>query len=211
MLRLRAIAARLRNRKFTPSEVSAMFGLTPTHVNNLIDEVASVGVAQVGNRKRLVEYRGLGAILLAEELVYCQLKPELRYEVLKQAVGTRAKRIAVPGTNLSVLVQPYRQRAQEGARRLYEAEEAIQSREEVMQGEPCVRGTRIPAYIVAAIANAKGREEARATYPSLDLHQVELAELFAKAHPRRGRPKTTILPSAGDVVMTRVIKRGRAK
>src|SRR3990172_4118587 len=138
MLALRVVAARLRNRKFTPSEVAAMFGFTATHVNNLIDEIASVGVAQVGNRKRLVEYRGLAAILLAEELVYCQLKPELRYEAFKQAVATRAKRIAVSGTNLSVLVHPYRQRAQDGIRRLYEAEEAIQSREDVMQGYPFI-------------------------------------------------------------------------
>jgi len=211
MLALRAVAARLRNRKFTPSEVAAMFGFTATHVNNLIDEVASVGVAHVGNRRRLVEYRGLAAILLAEELVYCQLKPELRHEALKQAVTTRSKRVAVPGTKLSVLVQPHRQRARDGMLRLYEAEEAVQSREDVMQGEPCIRGTRIPAYIVAAIAKAKGREEALATFPSLALRQVELAELFACAHPRRGRPKTTMLPTEGEVVTTKVIVRSKAK
>ena len=211
MLAVRSIAARLRNRQFTASEVSAMFGYTSVRVNNLIDEVAQVGVAQVGKGKRHVEYRGLFALLLAEELIFCQLKSNLRHEVLKQAVATRAKRITVPGTNLSVLAQPYRERAQEGMRRLYEAEGMVQSHQDVMQGEPCVRGTRVPVYIVAAIASARGKEEAIATYPNLDVRQVELAEVFAKAHPRRGRPKTTILPSESVVVATKVIKRPKAK
>ena len=210
MLALKVIAAKLRNRKFAPTEICAMFGLTPTHVNNLIDEIVAVGVAQTGNRKRLVEYQGLWVLLLAEQLVYCQLKPELRLEALKRAARTRTKRVTVPGTNLSVLVAPYRKRAQEAMRRLYEAEEAVQSRKDVMQGEPCVRGTRIPVYMVAAIAKAKGRNEAVTTYPSLAFNQVELAEMFAKAHPRRGRPKTTPLESEGKVVMTKVIRRTRA-
>jgi uncharacterized protein (DUF433 family) len=208
---LRTIAARLRNRKFTPAEICAMFGLTPAHVNNLIDEIVTVGVAQTGNRKRLVEYQGLSILLLAEQLVYYQLKPELRREALKQAARTRAKRVVVPGTNLSVLFEPYRERAQDAMRRLYEAEGAVQSRPDVMQGEPCVRGTRIPVYVVAAIARAKGRNEAIATYPSLSLAQVELAELFAQAHPRRGRPKTTPGLSEGKVVMTKVIRRNKAR
>jgi uncharacterized protein (DUF433 family) len=80
-----------------------------------------------------------------------------------------------------------------------------------MQGEPCVRGTRIPVYVVAAIARAKGRNEAIATYPSLSLAQVELAELFAQAHPRRGRPKTTPGLSEDKVVMTKVIRRNKAR
>jgi len=211
MLAVRAIAARLRNRKFTTSEVAAMFGSTLAQVNNLIDEVAQAGAAQAGGGKRVVEYRSLFALLLAEELIYCQLKPALRREALKQAVKTRAKRVTVPGTNLSVLVQPYRERAQEGMRRLHEAEETVHSHKEIMQGEPCIKGTRVPVYIVAAIAAAKGREEAMATYPSLDQRQVEHAEVFAKAHPRRGRPKTTDFPAQARIVATKVIKRKKAR
>jgi uncharacterized protein (DUF433 family) len=188
-----------------------MFGYTSVQVNNLIDEVAPVGVAHVGSGKREVEYRGLFALLLAEELVFCQLKPELRYRVLERAVATRANRITVPGTNVSVLAQPYRERALEGVRRLYEAEEAVQSHRDIMHGEPCVKGTRIPVYIVAAIAGARGREEAIATYPNLDLRQVELAEVYAKAHPRRGRPRTTAVPSEGVVVARKTIGRTKAR
>jgi uncharacterized protein (DUF433 family) len=207
----RTAPARSGNRKFTPSEIAAMFGLSTTHVNNLIDELTSAGVVQVGNRKRLVEYRALAALLLAEQLVYCQLKPEFRYEALKQAVRSRAKRVEVPGTNLSALAEPHRQRAQDSVRRLLEAEEAVRSHEEIMQGEPCLYGTRIPVYVIAAIANARGRNEAIATYPSLDLRRVELAELFAKAHPRKGRPKGTILPTEGRLVTTKVIQRTKAR
>jgi uncharacterized protein (DUF433 family) len=208
---LKTITARLANRQFTTAEAGAMLGLDATEVNNLIDEITSLGVANTGKGKRSVSYRGLFAMLVAKELVYCQLNPEMRPKTLAHALMAKGKRVAVPGTNLEVLVDSYRKQVNQGLRTLYEAEAAIESRRDVMQGEPCIRGTRVPAYIVAAIAGTHGADEAVATYPSVDKRKVELAQIFAKAHPRKGRPKKTSLPSGGRVVSQKVLKRKKPK
>jgi uncharacterized protein (DUF433 family) len=208
---LRTITARLANRQFTTAEAAAMLGLTVTEVNNLIDEIAPLGVVSAGRGRRSVSYRGLFTMLVAKELVYCQLNPEMRPQTLVQALAAKGKRVVVPGTNLEVLVDSYRKQVNQGLRALYEAESAIESRRDVMQGEPCMKGTRIPAYIVASIASSRGVDEAIRTYPSMDKRKVELAQIFAKAHPRKGRPKKTIIPASGRVTSQKVIKRKKPK
>lgn len=60
---------------------------------------------------------------------------------------------------------------------------------EIMGGAPCVAGTRIPVHDVAdMVANGDSVEAVVAAYPSLTADQVELACVYATAHPRRGRP-----------------------
>ncbi len=208
---LRTITARLANRQFTTAEAAAMLGLDMTEVNNLIDEITPLGVANSGRGRRSVSYRGLFAMLIAKELVYCQLNPEMRPRTLAQALVAKGRRVAVPGTNLEVLVDSHRKQVNRGLRALYDAEASVESRRDVMQGEPCIKGTRIPTYVVAAIATAHGVDEAIATYPSVDKRKAELAQMFAKAHPRKGRPKKTILPSGGRVVSQKIMKRKKPK
>ncbi len=208
---IKTITAKLGTRHFTTAEVSAMLGLDVIEVNNLIDEIAALGGASAGKGKRAVAYRGLFAMLVARELIYCQLNPEMRPRTLAQALKAKGKRIPVPGTNLEVLVDSYRKQVNQGLRSLYEAEDAVELRRDVMQGEPCLKGTRVPVYIVGAIAASRGLDEAIATYPFLQKRQVELAQLFAKAHPRKGRPKKTVIPTEGRVVSQKVIKRKKPK
>src|SRR5947209_15340684 len=117
----KVIAAKLRNRQFTTSEVGVMLGLATTEVNNLIDEIAWLGVARAGKGTRTVEHRGLFAMLVARELIHCQLKPEMRRRTLAQAVHSNGKRIPVPGTNLELLVASYQKQMNDGLRMLYEA------------------------------------------------------------------------------------------
>jgi uncharacterized protein (DUF433 family) len=54
-----------------------------------------------------------------------------------------------------------------------------------------IRGTRIGVYEIAAItagASEKEIEEIRSGYPTLRREHIELARIYAAAHPRRGRP-----------------------
>jgi uncharacterized protein (DUF433 family) len=203
---LKTVTAKLANRHFTTSEVAAMLGMHITEVNNLIDEIAPLGVAVAGKGSRSVSYRGLFAMLVARELIFCELNPEIRPKALTEALKAKGKRVTVPGTNLELLVDPYRKQVNQGLRLLYEAEASVLRSRHIMQGEPCLRGTRVPVYIVAGIAEAHGRGEARATYPALSRRQVELAQVFARAHPRVGRPKKTVFPTTGKVVVRKVIK-----
>jgi uncharacterized protein (DUF433 family) len=202
----------LSERRFTTSEVGAMLGLQPIEVNNLIAEIAHLGVARYGKGRRTVASRGLFSLLVARELIHCQLKPEIRSLALLEASKAKGKRVAVPGTNLEILLDSHRKEVSKGLKALHEAETAVESRAAVMQGEPCIKGTRVPAYVVGAIATtARGVDEALATYPFLQKRQVELAQLFAKAHPRKGRPKRISSPAGGRVVSKKVIKRAKPR
>ena len=208
---LKAITAKLRNRQFTTAEVGVMLGLTTTEVNNLIDEIAWLGVARAGKGTRTVEHRGLLAMLVAKELVHCQLRPELRRQTLAQALRSKARRIPVPGTNLELLVESSRKRINDGLRSLHEAEAAVVHSSEVLRGEPCIRGTRVPVYMIAKLANTLGVAETLATYPHLTERQVSLAQRFALAHPRKGPPRRIHIPTAGRVVEEKIIKRAKAR
>jgi uncharacterized protein (DUF433 family) len=58
----------------------------------------------------------------------------------------------------------------------------------VRSGEPVVRGTRIPVYMLHALAEQGASEdELLEDYPALDKARLEAALLYARTHPRRGR------------------------
>jgi uncharacterized protein (DUF433 family) len=86
--------------------------------------------------------------------------------------------------------------------RLARAEALVLSHPEVLSGEPCIRGTRVPVYLIGALAHAHGVDRAHEMYPFLTEEQIELVALYVSEHPRKGRPKQTRLPKA------RTVKRG---
>jgi uncharacterized protein (DUF433 family) len=62
--------------------------------------------------------------------------------------------------------------------------------DEIMAGEPVFKGTRIPVWNVAGSLDADiPVEQILDAYPSLTKEQIELAGVYAKVHPRRGRPR----------------------
>jgi uncharacterized protein (DUF433 family) len=62
----------------------------------------------------------------------------------------------------------------------------------ILGGTPVIKGTRIPVYDVAAsAASGLSPDEIREDYPNLDREKIELAIFYAKANPRRGRPKSS--------------------
>jgi uncharacterized protein (DUF433 family) len=74
--------------------------------------------------------------------------------------------------------------------RLTEARKIVVEDTDILGGTPVIKGTRVPVYDVAASAEA-GLTTARIknAYPSLDDNLIELAVLYAKAMPARGRPR----------------------
>ncbi len=73
---------------------------------------------------------------------------------------------------------------------LREAQDQVIEDPEILRGTPVIRGTRIPVYDVASLVNAgTPLEELREIYPKLTPSQIELASVYAKATPQRGRPR----------------------
>lgn len=195
MLSLKAAAAKYRNKEFTPAQVGALFAMQNAEVNNLIDEIVPTGAAMAGGGRRFVQYKGLVPLLLARDFITWGLKKDLRQQALLRALKPLRTNLNVPGTTLSVLVASHKAQVAKAVQSLCDAESAVVSKAEIMQGEPCIRGTRISAYVVADIVEDAGIDAAKRTYPQLSKRQVELAHLFAKASPRRGRPKEIKVPT----------------
>lgn len=70
------------------------------------------------------------------------------------------------------------------------AQFAVVSDPEIRSGEPVVRGTRIPVHLLQdLVAQGATSDELLADYPPLDDQRLRLALLYAKNHPRAGRPR----------------------
>jgi uncharacterized protein (DUF433 family) len=79
---------------------------------------------------------------------------------------------------------------------LRRAHEMVVEDPEILSGTPVIKGTRVPVYdIAAAIDSWTPMDRILKSYPSLKARQVELASIYAKAVPPRGRPKR--VPSPG--------------
>ena len=79
--------------------------------------------------------------------------------------------------------------------RLHEARSLVVEDPEILSGTPVIRGTRIPIYDVAALVEqGTPVAELLEIYPRLDEGTIELASVYAKAVPEKGRPKRRDLP-----------------
>lgn len=54
--------------------------------------------------------------------------------------------------------------------------------------EPVFKGTELPVYLIAALAEGQGVDDTLADYPSLKRKQVARALDYARAYPKKGRP-----------------------
>ena len=94
--------------------------------------------------------------------------------------------------------------------KLEEARTMVVTDEEILNGTPVIRGTRIPVYdIAASVAAGLPKSRIKAAYPGLDDRMLELASLYAEATPALGRPKAAA-PLAGTISERKVLRRRRA-
>jgi len=83
---------------------------------------------------------------------------------------------------------------------LKDAQEMVVEDPEILSGIPVIKGTRIPVYDVAGLVDSNTPiQELLEIYPRLKKEQFELASIYAKANPLRGRPKRKAFPK-GTVV-----------
>jgi uncharacterized protein (DUF433 family) len=86
---------------------------------------------------------------------------------------------------------------EERLHQLMKAREMVIEDPETLSGTPVIKGTRVPVYdIAAAVDLGTPRDRILKSYPSLKEWQVELAPVYAKAFPPRGRPRR-VSPAGG--------------
>lgn len=89
-------------------------------------------------------------------------------------------------------------------RDLMAARDLVVEDEEILSGTPVIRGTRVPVHdIAAALSGGTPKERILKAYPSLNERQVDLAAVYAKAIPLRGRPRTLSPPKGSRIITAR--------
>jgi len=192
-------------RAFTVPEAAAILKQPQKLVSNAVDrELASLKLARGGAGTRTITSAGLLALELLRA-VGKLFSTEGRRRLLSAAT-TSSDEIKVDDGGVVVRLVEHRERIELRKARFAEAEALIVRNPEILGGEPCVRGTRLPAYLVGALARKHGAVEAHATYPSIPRQTIELVALYVEANPRKGRPRQAELSKPKAQA-----KRGKAK
>jgi uncharacterized protein (DUF433 family) len=187
---LRAVAAKFRSRDYSTAEAAAITGVPLATANHYIGrELADLGIAVWGDGKRTISYDGLVALRMAWDYPR-SMAPSSRVELIKKALrAPRKKHIVMEKGKVIVRVDNSRHVVADGLRRLRQAEALVSVDPKTLGGDPCVKGTRIPVHTIADLEHAAAPGSAKLAYPKLSNAQIKLASLYARAHPRRGRPK----------------------
>jgi uncharacterized protein (DUF433 family) len=170
---------------FTLTEAAAVIGARVKDVNNLIDrQVLPKGAVQ-GRRLPRVALASLKAAHATADI----LTPEQRRSIAALVLAKPRARSWRVGY-LSVDLQRVAEETRHGLERLRHAREMVITSQDILGGAPVFRGTRIPVHDIAAmLANGDSLEELTRAYPTLKREQLELAPVYAKAYPLRGRPR----------------------
>jgi uncharacterized protein (DUF433 family) len=177
----------------SPREAAFVTGLSEKTINPAIDraEVRAVPARREEDRERTLGF---------PDLVYLRLRSEIG--ALLSAEGKRLLReqLMAPADPegivsigpMEVRIAEQVQRVEERVAQIELARSFVVSDPEVRAGEPTVRGTRIPVYVLAELtAQGAGTRELLEDYPALTAESLEAALLFADMYPRRGRPRST--------------------
>lgn len=178
---------RLSERDLTISEAAYLTGTNERAVNHEID--AKIMGAQPSKQGRGVSRADL-VYLGAVRGIRDQISPKLRREI-REAVGSamNASEAVAKVAALEVPVATIEQEILANYETLERARrDHIESRPEVLAGEPVVRGTRIAARFVAELLEGGTPPEVIAAEFDLTSEQVQAALIFGRVTPKRGRP-----------------------
>ncbi len=186
--------AAIHNDAYTPSQVSAITGLPLPAVHKAIEYnlIRPKLVRQGHSVQRLLsrshalylrmEAKGLRSLPLAERRQVAR--------AIEKDPGIDALFVSEGGV-IVIQCKSARKDVAAGLRRLAEATRMVESDAETMRGAPVYKGTRIPVHtIVDMLSQGASVEEILEGYPALTREKVELAPMYVKAFPRRGRPVT---------------------
>lgn len=176
------------SRAYTPTEAAAVSEIAVKSVHNAIDKriIATRLVERDGRALsdddllRLKLWYGVGSILSAE-------RRKRLFETIDQHPEAETIRA---DDYLIIDVARAREQLAARAEALREAEQMVESVKRVMGGEPVFRKTRIPVRAIAAMkSQGATTEDIVDGYPALTTRIVDLSEIWAAAHPARGRPR----------------------
>lgn len=183
----------------SPREAAFVTGLAEKTINQAIDraEVEPLPTRRVDDRERMLPFRELVYLRLRSgigRLLSPEGKRELRRQLAKIGIPEHLGVINIGALSLHIApdVETLRERMAEMNR----LSSFITVDANIRAGEPVVRGTRIPVYVLSDLA-AQGapEEELLEDYPALTPESLQGALAWARLYPRRGRPPKTVRSS----------------
>jgi uncharacterized protein (DUF433 family) len=175
--------------RYSPAQVAALLGLSQKDAFRVIDEIPAEDRSKEKPRS-LTREQLLFLVSLLEARRDVRLPEETKRTLYEDVVrrGRRRKEKVRVGIWSLDLRGPRRELTTRLAR-YRRARKVVSQRKDIRGGEPVIRGTRISVYQLADMLEAGAtKEEILAGYPTLDREKLDLALLYARAHPRRGRP-----------------------
>lgn len=170
------------------NEAACVTGVPLKQVHRIID-AGVLGAAGSGEgRGRAVHCDALVGLKLAHNtmdlLTLDGRRRLVRYLLDHPETGTARER------DVSVDVRAMKGEVRRGLSMLSRARDAVERDEAVLLGTPCFKGTRIPVHDIAdMLANGDSARSIHESFPQLSESQIELATTYARAYPRRGRPR----------------------
>ena len=175
-------------RTYSANEAACVTGLPLKQVHRIIDAGLLDGAAPDSQRARTVHRDGLVGLKLAYEtadvLTRDGRRRLVRYLLDHPDANTARAR------DVSVDLRSMRSEVRKGLARLARACAAVSCDDAVLSGTPCIKGTRIPVHDIAEmLANGDSVDAIREAFPPLSEDRIEFAAVYARAYPRRGRPR----------------------
>lgn len=182
----------MQNDVYTPAQVSAITDLPLPTVHKAIEY-------KLIRPKRVREGRVVQRMISKSQVLYLRMEakglrslPLATRRQVAQAVerdpGIDVMALS-KGSVILIEFKSARKEVDTGLRRLAQAVRMVESDAEIMRGTPVYKGTRIPVESVAEmLSQGSTVVEILEGYPALTRQQVELAPMYVRAFPRRGRP-----------------------
>lgn len=170
------------------NEAACVTGVPLKQVHRIIDTGLLGSAADTRNGSRVILRGGLLGLKLAHEMTDVFTLDGRRRLVRYLFDNPKAK--VARDRSVSVDIRLMKSEVRSGLASLARARRSITTDEAVLGGAACIRGTRIPAHDIAEmLANGDDMRAIREAYPALIEEQIEAAILYARAYPRRGRPR----------------------
>lgn len=193
--------------RFTPTQAAFLTGLPLKTIQKAIEQKAVPCriLRHQGNSARYLSGPALICLRLEAEGVN-QLPLQLRRRIFRNVLQSPRRANLRIGDVICVEIDRARKGLAKNLKELRRAERMVVSNPAVMTGSPVIRGTRIPVHMIAEMREQSVSPKVILEgYPSISADQIALAEIYAQAHPKRGRPP--VQPWAGKVPARRVRKR----
>jgi uncharacterized protein (DUF433 family) len=177
---------------FSPAEVGAVAGVPVKSVYKVIEQRLPGGLVVRRNRQRLLTRWGAVCVVIDHQMpkdIPVTVRKQL-YAQIKGSTPSRMIRCKHGILHYVVDVKTAADKIDADLAKYRKAMKLIVEDPSVQAGAATLKGTRILARHIANLVSRGATEaELREDYPRLTRAMIAAATVYAKAHPRRGRPR----------------------